>query len=345
LKSAGQVDQLEDVNFVAALDLLCEQGHWQKCLERAKKNEGLLHHYAGRYVYHLLKQKLPIDAMHVYIQNGVPANKHHYPLYRGISEMIFMDPRLDSFENWMNLRNLLFQLIGSITETPDCGGHSHVEFEHFLIIVHYYCNRSAFNEVPGLEILATKCSVALLRHCDVIPVDRAFYEAGIACKRIGWDSMAFVFLNHYLDIHDAMEEGVTSTDMLDNSDIKNTDIPLNAPMPSRICVPEDAHDEVKEWVLAASMDRSIAQELRLDERGLYEASLLNPHQQRIEDACLVTGYPALGSRVTFRVPNKVANKEDWNKLFMTAKSSSNAKLTDILEFITRWCGSNPNYSL
>ena len=71
--------------------------------------------------------------------------------------------------------------------------------------------------------------------------------------------MAFVFLNHYLDIHDAMEEGVTSTEMLDNSDIKNTDIPLNVTIPARTCIPEDAHDEVKEWVLAASMDRSIAQ--------------------------------------------------------------------------------------
>lgn len=114
LKSAGQVEQLEDVNFVAALDLLCEQGQWKKCLERARKNEGLLHHYAGKYVYHLLKQKQPVEAMHIYIEHGVPANKHHYPLYRGISEMIFMDPKLDNFENWMHLRNLLFQLVSTI---------------------------------------------------------------------------------------------------------------------------------------------------------------------------------------------------------------------------------------
>lgn len=117
LKSAGQVEQLEDVNFVAALDLLCEQGQWKKCLERARKNEGLLHHYAGKYVYHLLKQKQPVEAMHIYIEHGVPANKHHYPLYRGISEMIFMDPKMDSFENWMHLRNLLFQLVSTMSDT------------------------------------------------------------------------------------------------------------------------------------------------------------------------------------------------------------------------------------
>ena len=28
----------------------------------------------------------------------------------------------------------------------------------------------------------------------------AFYEAGMACKAVGWDNMAFVFLNRYLDL-------------------------------------------------------------------------------------------------------------------------------------------------
>ena len=35
--------------------------------------------------------------------------------------------------------------------------------------------------------------------------------------------MAFVFLNRYLDLYDAIEEG--SLDMLDHSDFAETDIP------------------------------------------------------------------------------------------------------------------------
>ena len=30
--------------------------------------------------------------------------------------------------------------------------------------------------------MAVKLSVSLLRHSDIIPVDKAFYEAGIDCK-------------------------------------------------------------------------------------------------------------------------------------------------------------------
>ena len=42
-------------------------------------------------------------------------------------------------------------------------------------------------------------------------------------RKAGWDNMAFVFLNRYLDLYDAIEEG--SLDMLDHSDFAETDIP------------------------------------------------------------------------------------------------------------------------
>ena len=58
-----------------------------------------------------------------------------------------------------------------------------------------------------LEVSA-QTSVALLRFCDVIPPDKAFYLAGMACRdNADWESMAFVLLNHYLDISEAIEEG------------------------------------------------------------------------------------------------------------------------------------------
>ena len=41
--------------------------------------------------------------------------------------------------------------------------------------------------------------------------------------------MAFVFLNRYLDLYDAIEEG--SLDMLDHSDFAETDIPYEVPLP------------------------------------------------------------------------------------------------------------------
>ena len=41
------------------------------------------------------------------------------------------------------------------------------------------------------EPLAAKLSVSLLRHSDIIPVDKAFYEAGIDCKVGVMSALAF----------------------------------------------------------------------------------------------------------------------------------------------------------
>ena len=43
--------------------------------------------------------------------------------------------------------------------------------------------------------------------------------------------MAFVFLNRYLDLVEAIEEG--SLDMLDNTDLQETDIPVEVPLPEK----------------------------------------------------------------------------------------------------------------
>jgi intraflagellar transport protein 172 len=56
------------------------------------------------------------------------------------------------------------------------------DFEILLMIAHYYAMRSVCRSNKSLEKIASKISVAMLRHSDVIPADKAFYEAGIDCK-------------------------------------------------------------------------------------------------------------------------------------------------------------------
>jgi intraflagellar transport protein 172 len=55
-------------------------------------------------------------------------------------------------------------------------------FEELLLIAHYFAARSAYSKTPDIAELATLVAVALLRHTDILPADKAFYEAGIACK-------------------------------------------------------------------------------------------------------------------------------------------------------------------
>jgi len=190
--------------------------------------------------------------------------------------------------------------------------------------------------------VAGKLCVSLLRHTDIVPADKAFYEAGTTCKALGWENMAFVFLNRYLDISEAMEEG--SLDMLDHSDFQETDIPFEIPLPEKAFLTTQQHEEVKEWVLAVSMDRQIEQILPKDERGTYEASLVATDTGIRSLPCVVTGYPVLRNKVEFKDANRAAVKEDWNKLLMATKVSHSPELQDVLKFIGTWCGATPNPS-
>ena len=69
-----------------------------------------------------------------------------------------------------------------MARSGDKNTSTHEEFESLLLIAHYYSTRSAALGHKSLESVATKLSVSLLRHTDIVPADKAFYEAGIMCK-------------------------------------------------------------------------------------------------------------------------------------------------------------------
>ena len=49
------------------------------------------------------------------------------------------------------------------------------------------------------------------------------------------------------------------------------------------------HEEVKDWVLAVSMDQKAVRELPHDDRDTYEASLTNAHTGSPSLPCVITG--------------------------------------------------------
>lgn len=128
-----------------------------------------------------------------------------------------------------------------------------------LLITHYYGLRAACREVQSLGLIRVKLSTALLRYTDIIPADKGFYEAGIDLRGQGRESEAFVFLNHYLDVCDAIEEG--EAQLLDHSDLGQTDFPSSIPLPADLYLKDEprVHDDIREWVLAVSMDQKIDQ--------------------------------------------------------------------------------------
>ena len=61
-------------------------------------------------------------------------------------------------------------------------------------------------------------------------------------------------------------------------------------MTQQPCVHQDGkHEELKEWVLAVSMDQKVTQELPMDERDTYEASLVAASTGIRSLPCVITG--------------------------------------------------------
>lgn len=345
-KNQGKADDLANVDVIGALDMYADKGEWEKCIQMAEQQSyKVLHKYVALYATHLIKGGNSDAAMELYAKHGAPAQAQNYNIYKRIfSDVISKrdQNKPEAYRLWADLRDMLYDLCENFTKSTEASSPQHEEFETMLIIAHYYCTRSAALSQKSLESIAGKLSISLLRHTNVIPADKAFYEAGIICRNIGSENMAFVFLNRYLDISEAIEEG--TLDMLDHSDFADTDIPFEIPLPERAFLTSQQHEDIKEWVLAVSMDQKVEQVLPKDERGAYEASLVAADTGIRSLPCVISGYPVLRNKVEFKNTNKVANKDDWNKFLMATKVSHSPELQDVLKFIGKWCGATPNPS-
>ncbi|KAH0622981.1 hypothetical protein JD844_025935 [Phrynosoma platyrhinos] len=344
LKDQGKVDSLVGVDVMAALDMYVEREQWEKCLETAaKQNYKVLHKYVALYATHLIREGSWDKALGLYVQHGAPANAQNFNIYKRLFvEMVNVANmnNAEAYHSWADLRDVLFNLSENLVKSSEANTPAHEEFETMLLVSHYYATRSAAQSIKQLDSVAAKLSISLLRHTDIVPADKAFYEAGTAAKAVGWENMAFIFLNRFLDLTDAIEEG--SLDALDHSDFQNTDIPFEVPLPAKQHVSEEQREEVRDWVLTVSMDQRLEQVLPQDERDTYEASLMAASTGVRSLPCLITGYPVLRNKVVFKRPGKEANKESWNKFLMAVKMSHSPSCQDVLKFISQWCGGLPS---
>ena len=83
---------------------------------------------------------------------------------------------LENYRQWAGLRDVFLNLNQNMSKGK--GGNDEKAFEKLLLIAHYNAMRCACTGIDQLEIVAAKLSISLLRHVDILPADKAFYEAG-----------------------------------------------------------------------------------------------------------------------------------------------------------------------
>ncbi|CAF3826487.1 unnamed protein product, partial [Rotaria magnacalcarata] len=327
------------------------KNQWEECFVEAQKHGPLvLHSYLAKYATQMIQSNRAELAASVYKQYGAIAIPQNLRIYKALFyRMLRIDSlKHENYPKWADVRDVLhdvFENMNSSASGSAGGIQKEIEeqrptFEILLWVAHMNAMRSACSEHEQLDIITAKLSISLLRHSDILPVDRAFYEAGIMCRKVGWNEMSMLFLNRYLDVVDAIEEH--NPDMLATSDFVETDIPYEIELPDQPSLPAEHHEKIKEHVLALSMKQAVKPTLRRDARNCIEFSLINPETSEHSSPCLITGYPVLEDAVVFDRYNLMANKEDWNKFVLSAKSIRREALQDCLKFLAKWTGSQPN---
>ncbi|VDN41704.1 unnamed protein product [Gongylonema pulchrum] len=157
-------------------------------------------------------------------------------------------------------------------------------------ISHYGALRSALMQYGGTKMnqIVAQISISFIRYSDIMQADKVFYEAGIAARQLGAEKerLAFVLLNHYLDLCDAIEDQDPSA--VDSSIFEGTDIPQEVPLPETKYTTDEEHEDVKEWVLAISVEQSMERSLPTDSAGNFEASLTDA-DGTTHPACIISG--------------------------------------------------------
>lgn len=194
---------MSSVDPDGALKMYSQSGEWEKCLELAQQQGGgILAKYVALYAADLIRKNAALSALQLFTKYGSPAMPQNFNIYKHLCAEVYGQSLegVAGYSTYATLRNMLSSLVEEMATTAESGSLHHREFERHLRISHYLATRAAFQGVEQLDMLVAKLSTSLLRYTDVLPADKAFYESGLHCKAVGWENLAFVFFNRFLDL-------------------------------------------------------------------------------------------------------------------------------------------------
>lgn len=218
------------------------------------------------------------------------------------------------------LRDMLQNLIKNFSDTiGDPKNPVFAEFMKYLMVTHLLLLKGEAARNNLTRVNAKLCT-SLLRYCKEIRSDKAFYDAGMANKADKNYDMAFIFLNRYIDLYDAIEDP-DNNGITDNAEFEDTDIPspYDIALPEKNFINPQERDKIRDWVLQINMDGNVGQALptrQCDKCGyehLYEASLNCPQCKTTWDPCIITGYPLVKQHsIKCKFCSMGAIREYWN---------------------------------
>lgn len=92
------------------------------------------------------------------------------------------------------LRDILYRLANQYRNLPSIEKSSILNISELLMVIHYQ-NMLYMTRSMGLKDITAKCAITLLKYPELIPSDKAFYQAGMACRDQGNINLSFLLLN------------------------------------------------------------------------------------------------------------------------------------------------------
>lgn len=176
------------------------------------------------------------------------------------------------------MRKALYDFFNLLSGTNEPGSPTLIEYQNYLTIAHLANLKFIYESKPAAQPLHQKITVALLRYCEFIRLDKLFFEAGMSCRKNNIYGLASVLLNRYLDINEIIEDP-DNNNIPEDDEFAITDIPspYNVNMPMKNMISEGEKEKIKDWLLEVSMNQKFDSSLPLRScekcnTKIYEAS-------------------------------------------------------------------------
>eukprot|EP01029_Cantina_marsupialis_P015583 TRINITY_DN3415_c0_g1_i3.p1 TRINITY_DN3415_c0_g1~~TRINITY_DN3415_c0_g1_i3.p1 ORF type:complete len:801 (+),score=314.00 TRINITY_DN3415_c0_g1_i3:205-2607(+) len=312
LVKAGNVDQ--------GLEMFAERGEWEKVFEICLDDEATCRKYSVRYATSLCEEHKTISAIGALRKYGVGLGSEDIELCGTLMRQLMVmddnEDEMDDVENaFVNIRDVLVTMQQEALEA----GSQNDEMDKLVLVAHYICmfNRMSLSSMADLK---SRVSMSLLRYTNMMPAERLFYFAGVACKDNDERSDAFVYFNRFVDLIEVINKE-SDIDMLDNTDFLETGLPsvFDLVLGEKVFLSPQRVEDIREWVLQVSMENDVDQELTLESceecgNEKYAPCLSCMSCNTEYDACIVTGFPIEKSnKVHCTICKSHADKDSFNR--------------------------------
>ena len=294
LEKKGDAGGLAAIGDEKGLQMLLESGKYEECLQAASQiSEEMYNKYIINIVKKYLDKKNLAGTADFLEKHNTPIYQYNLKLYEEIAMEILADENLDELKALNSMLNCVNKQLKGLPEFQK-------EYRSMqklnTIALFQYIKFTMKEKKSGFPKSFWRICETVLAFGDIIKFDLALYDAGMACRDANQKGNAFILLNRYLDIYDEIKDPDSKID--DEPALEGTDFNFtqNAFKSTNNVIDEKERDEIYQWILQNSVDKSFKKELSTKncpkcKKSNFEANTICHYCKNQFETCVITGAP------------------------------------------------------